>query len=96
MDQIHIQGFGFYSGYGSNIPCKVSVINEQGLVILDTLVRPCVNGKDASDISQIKGHRSLWGIHGIKREWLEDAPSFDSVREHILELAGLLSPKQDS
>lgn len=35
-------------------------------------------------------------IHGIKPEWLEDAPTFDSVREHILELSGTkLSSKED-
>ena len=71
-----------------NIPNKVSVINEDGEVVLDTLVRPYVNGVDYQDVTQIAGHGSMESIHGVKAEWLSDAPTFQSVREHVLQLCG--------
>ncbi len=53
---------------------------------MDTLVRPCVNGEDITNIAEIEGYRNLKGIHGINKEWLEDAPQFESVRSHIFDL----------
>jgi len=79
---------------GVNIPCKVSVVNGQGVVVLDTLVKPSINGEDVEDIRKIDGYTSLYGIHGIKPEWLIDAPSFRSVREHIMELCGKVEQQQ--
>lgn len=78
------------TGMGMNIPCKVSVINEQGQVVLDTLVRPHVDDKDFADVQkEMPGFKSLECIHGIKSEWLQDAPTFFSVRDHIMEISGL-------
>ena len=90
MDQAKTELLGgFYTGYGVNIPCKVSIINEEGVVVLDTLIRPCVDGADYSDVSEVPGgHRSMENIHGIKSQWLSDTPTFAGVREHVLELCG--------
>ena len=71
-----------------NIPNKVSIINEDGEIVLDTLVRPYVNGIDYQDVNLIVGHGSVQQIHGVKPEWLSDAPTFKSVREHVLQLCG--------
>lgn len=87
MDQLH-DCSSLHVFNGMNIPCKVSVVNAEGHVVLDTLIKPSVNGEDIADIAQYPGFRSLQHIHGIKPRWLEDAPSFASVREHIMELAG--------
>ena len=42
-----------------NIPNKVSIINEDGEIVLDTLVRPYVNGIDYQDVNLIVGHGSV-------------------------------------
>ena len=52
---------------------KITLVDDQGLILLDTLVNPGVN----IDYSCIK-------IHGINKDWLCDAPSVESVRFHIL------------
>lgn len=50
------------------------MVDDQGLVLLDTLVNPGV----PIDYSCI-------AIHGINKEWLTDAPSVESVRQAILD-----------
>ena len=85
MDQIRPE-FGVSAG--QTIPCKVSIINEQGHIVLDTLVKPSLGGIDIEDVQEIEGFKSLKSIHGIPSEWLTDAPSFKDVREHIMELCG--------
>jgi DNA polymerase III epsilon subunit-like protein len=50
----------------------VSVVDEEGGIILDTLVNP------EEPIT-----RSLFQIHGVRREWLNDAPTLTKVREHL-------------
>ena len=77
-----------------NVPCKVSIVNEEGLVVLDTLIRPSFNGQNIEKIDEIKPFlRSLTDIHGIKQSWLEDAPTIEQVRDHIFELCGKKAPK---
>lgn len=94
MDQIR-PTFGGVVG-GMNIPCKVSVVNDLGIVILDTLIKPSLNGVDLDNLSKVEGYKSLIAIHGIKSEWLADAPSFWSVREHIMELCGKVQETNSS
>lgn len=86
MDQIRANIDGpvaltAYSAQGQNIPIKVSLINCNGQIVLDTLIRPACGVK-------CPGYKSLYRIHGIRKEWLEDAPSLDSVKAHIEELSG--------
>lgn len=86
MDQIRAQIDGpvaltAYSAQGQNVPIKVSIINCNGQIVLDTLIRP-VQGVDCP------GYKSLSRIHGISKKWLDDAPSLDSVKAHIEELSG--------
>ncbi|CDW76131.1 rna exonuclease 4 [Stylonychia lemnae] len=58
-----------------NIPCKVTIVNEFGEVILDTLVND--NGERI---------RSCAMIHGIREYHLNDAPSRDPIYTHIMEI----------
>ena len=53
---------------------------------MDTLVKSRLVGVDWEDPTLITGYRSLEKIHGIKSEWLNDAPTFDEVQEHIMML----------
>lgn len=59
-------------GEFANIPCKISIINQYGELILDTLIH-----------DEGKRLRSCEIIHGIPGELLSDAPSRESVVEHI-------------
>ncbi len=36
----------------------------------------------------MRGYKSLESIHGIKSEWLTDAPTLRSVKDHIEEICG--------
>ena len=60
-----------------SVVCKVSAVDEQGGILLDTLVNP------EEPIT-----RSLACIHGVKKEWLEDAPRLSQVREHLRQVMG--------
>ena len=51
MDQLRSE-FGQITP-GQNIPCKVSVINEKGHIVLDTLVKPSVSGVDVEDVREL-------------------------------------------
>ena len=55
-----------------NVPCKISVVDEKGAIILDTLVNP-----------EVPVDQSNARIHGIRRRWLTDAPTATQVREHL-------------
>lgn len=81
MDHVKASG----SSLGHLMPCKVSIVNSTGEIVLDTLVKPLYQG--ISDAAQIPGYNSLDRLHGIKTEWLSDAPSFDEVNKHIMELS---------
>ena len=84
-------------GQGSNIPCKVSIVNQEGFVVLDTLIKPFFEGQDINP-EEHKNYHSLEKLHGIKTKWLSDAPTFTAVRDHILFLAGYVNsepPVQD-
>lgn len=62
------------------IPCKITIVNEEGLVILDTLINqndPEGNPRNLYRVPQ---------IHGIPSEVLQDAPTFTQVKEHICSL----------
>lgn len=52
---------------------KVSIVDEEGRILLDTLVNP------EAEIT-----RSLYKLHGIKKKWLYDAPSFKDVRDYVI------------
>lgn len=74
----------------------MSVINQDGIVVFDTLIQPCVDGINYPNPKKnLLGYKTLCNIHGIKSEWLEDAPTFESVRQHILELCGKLERNSD-
>lgn len=62
---------------GKNVLTKVTLVDEEGLILLDTLVNP------GTPITY-----SCVKIHGIKREWLCDAPSVEDVRAYILQHFG--------
>ena len=55
---------------------------------MDTLIQPCVNGQNFESTDEIQGYRSLEKIHGIKAEWLQDAPTLEEVKNHINMLCG--------
>lgn len=65
-------------------------MNEHGLIVLDTLIKPTVDGLDENekDVEAMMNYKSQQSIHGIKTAWLNDAPTLQSVREHINELCG--------
>ena len=67
MDQSHC----------TSVVCKVSVVNESGHILLDTLVNP------EAEIT-----RSLYLIHGVKQRWLTDAPTITQVRQHLQQICG--------
>ena len=52
-----------------NVLCKLSLVDDEGRILLDTLVNPGV----PIDYSCVK-------IHGVRSEWLADAPSVEDVR----------------
>ena len=52
--------------------CKVSLVDESGQILVDTLVN-----------SEMQVTRSMSRIHGIRQEWLKDAPTISEVRSHI-------------
>ena len=71
------------------MPVKVTVVNEEGLIVLDTLIRPMIDGIDESTpIHTIQNYKSQEAIHGIKKKWLNDAPSMQAVTDHISEVCG--------
>lgn len=56
----------------TNAVCKISVVDEEGRLILDTLVNP-----------EMPITRSLHRLHGVKTSWLSDAPTISAVRQHL-------------
>lgn len=55
------------------VPIKITVVDETGHIMLDTLVNP-----------QAIITLSCENIHGISVAWLHDAPTLNEVREHLL------------
>jgi DNA polymerase III epsilon subunit-like protein len=66
------------------IPCKITIVNEQGLVILDTLI----NQNDCE--GKPRNLHRMVVIHGIKDKVLVDAPTFALVKNHLTQI---LDPK---
>ena len=64
-------------GENRNIPCKVTIVNMKGELVLDTLIY--------NDDQAIKKSHSK--IHGIDEELLQNAPTFTEVRNHILKIS---------
>lgn len=52
--------------------CKVTLVDEKGCILLDTLVNP-----------EVQITYSLYAIHGIRSAWLQTAPTLNDVRAHI-------------
>jgi DNA polymerase III epsilon subunit-like protein len=73
-------------GHDKNIVCKVTVVNERGEVILDTLIK--------QEEEEIK--KSHFPIHGIANEHLDDAPAFEDVRRHLLQICEQFEYSPDS
>ena len=61
----------------TSVVCKVSVVDENGAILLDTLVNP-----------EATITRSLYRIHGVKQSWLTDAPTVSQVRQHLQQVCG--------
>ena len=61
----------------SHAVCKVSVVDEDGRLIHDTLVNP-----------EATITRSMYRLHGVKMSWLSDAPTVSQVRQHLLQVCG--------
>jgi len=57
-------------------PCKVTVVNQQGEVILDTLISQ--RGEGAARNLR----REVW-LHGIESKTIEGAPTLSQVKEHL-------------
>ena len=55
-----------------NVLSKISVVDHEGCILLDTLVNPGVSID-----------YSCQRIHGIDKEWLLDAPSIEDVQAYI-------------
>lgn len=51
-----------------NYVCKVTLVDESGAILLDTLVNP-----------EVPITYSLYAIHGIRSEWLQTAPTLKEV-----------------
>ena len=62
---------------GKNYICKVTLVDESGAILIDTLVNP-----------EVPITYSLYAIHGIKSEWLETAPNLKEVQDHIVKHFG--------
>ena len=58
-----------------NVVVKVSVVDESGRILLDTLVNP-----------EVEINRSLVKLHGIKKKWLYDAPTLNDVRAYATKM----------
>ena len=58
-------------------PCKVSIVNDKGEIILDTLISQL---DEQGERRKLK--REVW-IHGINSIDIDDAPTFSEVRKHI-------------
>jgi hypothetical protein len=52
------------------IPCKITIVNEEGLVILDTLI----NENDPE--GNLTNRFQMLEIHSIPSEVLQDTPTF--------------------
>lgn len=61
----------------TSVVCKVSVVDENGGLILDTLVNP-----------EAVITRSMVRLHGVRMSWLSDAPTVTQVRQHLQEVCG--------
>lgn len=59
------------------IPCKITIFNESGEVILDTLIN------QSDEEGKPRRLQRMVAIHGITDEQLIDAPTFKEVREHL-------------
>lgn len=62
----------FEQSDGKNVLAKITLVDEEGLILLDTLVDP--------------GTRITYScerIHGINSAWLAGAPTIESVRAFI-------------
>lgn len=70
-------------GVDLNPACKVTIVNEKGELVIDTLI------KQEEHVTK----RSLEEIHGIPQEELDDAPLFSDVRDHILQICCSTSVK---
>jgi DNA polymerase III epsilon subunit-like protein len=62
------------------IPCKITIVNEKGVVILDTLM----NQNDSE--GKPRNLQRMVAIHGIKDKVLVDAPTFDQVKTHLTKI----------
>ena len=51
-----------------NVLSKITLVDEEGLILLDTLVN---SGREIT--------YSCENIHGIKKEWLQNAPTLEKV-----------------
>jgi DNA polymerase III epsilon subunit-like protein len=67
MDQSH----------GKNYICKISIVDEDGQILFDTLVNP-----------EVEITYSLYRIHGIRSEWLNNAPTLPLVKDHVTKVFG--------
>ena len=63
--------------YNSSAVCKVSIVDENGRILVDTLVNP-----------EVEITFSVYRIHGIRQQWLKDAPTITEVRKHVLKICG--------
>lgn len=61
--------------FDQQVPCRITIINESGQIVIDTLVRQ----------DQYIAQRQSF-IHGITDFMLRDAPSLESVVAHILQI----------
>lgn len=59
----------------TSYPIKITIVDESGLILVDTLVNPCAPITDTCEKH-----------HGIKMEWLSDAPTISEVRMHVLKI----------
>lgn len=59
------------------IPSKITIVNEEGLVILDTLIN------DNDPEGNVTNRFRMLEIHSIPSEVLHDTPTFTKVKDHI-------------
>ena len=67
-------------GIGRNVLCRVSMVNQRGELVMDTLVKA----------EEGQTRKSLKGIHGIEEDELVDAPPEKDVLIEIQRLTSLL------
>ncbi len=62
----------FDQGLHKNIPCRITIVNDKGELIIDSLVH-----------HNFEFERSNFQIHGIQKEDMHDAPTRERIAHWV-------------